>query len=219
MEHAIRYRLRMDEIIPVEMVSYTIHDGRVFFTAPTLFEASLFLGGSQRDDGWFFANVKFLFTIGGDLTGIQGMPQPLLFLTGCNWCIDFPRQPTGMLNKHITDEANARLRYYTPEPPEFQPEAPPKPQPPPNTVDAPLVRVFNFLRGYHFALFFDPALIGFTEFMSLAYQLEILCYQAERMRTLGWAEYLTVEMTPTRKSFRVSYWMYATTISLISRLP
>ena len=46
------------------------------------------------------------------------------------------------------------------------------------------------------------------EFMSLAYQLEILCYQAERMRTLGWAEYLAVEMTSTRKSFKVSYWMY-----------
>src|SRR5882757_4709077 len=54
LEHAIRYRLRMYEIIPVEMVSYTVHDGRVFFTAPKLFEASLFLGGSQRDDGWFF---------------------------------------------------------------------------------------------------------------------------------------------------------------------
>ena len=59
-----------------------------------------------------------------------------------------------MLNRHITDEANARLRYYTPNPPEFQPppEAPPKPQLPANTVDAPLVRVFNFLRKLHFAV-------------------------------------------------------------------
>lgn len=76
MEHAIRYRLRMDEIIPVEMISYAVHDGRVFFIAPKLFEASLFLGGSQQDDGWFFANVRFLFTIGGDLTGIQGTHLP-----------------------------------------------------------------------------------------------------------------------------------------------
>ena len=53
-----------------------------------------------------------------------------------------------MLNRHITDEANARLRYYTPDPPELQPlpEAPPKPQLPTNAVDTPLVRVFNFLR-------------------------------------------------------------------------
>lgn len=78
LEHAIRYRLRMDEIIPVEMVSYAVHDGRVFFTAPKLFEASLLLGGSQQDDGWFFVNVRFLFTIGGDLTGIQGRHQSLL---------------------------------------------------------------------------------------------------------------------------------------------
>lgn len=76
LEHAIHYRLRMDEVVPVEMVSYTVHDGRVFFTAPKLFEASLFLGGSQREDGWYFVNVRFLFTIGGDLTGTQGTHQP-----------------------------------------------------------------------------------------------------------------------------------------------
>lgn len=58
-----------------------------------------------------------------------------------------------MLNRHIMDEANARLRYYIPDPPEPQPppEPPSKPQLPPNTVDAPLVRVFNFLRGFYFA--------------------------------------------------------------------
>jgi len=56
-----------------------------------------------------------------------------------------------MLNRHIADEANARLRYYIPDPPEFQPppEAPPKPQLTANAVDAPLVRVFNFLRGVY----------------------------------------------------------------------
>lgn len=58
-----------------------------------------------------------------------------------------------MLNRHISDEANARLRYYISDPPEPQPspEAPSKPQLPPNTVDAPLARVFNFLRRSHFA--------------------------------------------------------------------
>lgn len=77
-----------------------------------------------------------------------------MYLSGCKLRADFPRQPTGMLNRHITDEANARLRYYIPGLPEPQlpPEAPPKPQLPPNTVDAPLVRVFNFLRGFYFTL-------------------------------------------------------------------
>lgn len=80
MEHAIRYRLRIDEIIPVEMLSYRITDGRVFFTSPKLFEASLFLGGSQHEDGWFFANVNFLFTVGGDVTGTQGESYSLTFI-------------------------------------------------------------------------------------------------------------------------------------------
>jgi len=85
----------MDEIIPVEMVSYTVHDGRVFFTAPKLFEASLFLGGSQRDDGWFFANVLFLFTIGGDLTGIQGARPSARPSFGFQFACRFPSPADG----------------------------------------------------------------------------------------------------------------------------
>lgn len=58
--------------------------------------------------------------------------------------------PTGILKRHITDEANSILAYYLqlPEleqaPPGF--EVPPRPKLPPGYVDAPLVRVFNFLR-------------------------------------------------------------------------
>jgi len=42
--------------------------------------------------------------------------------------------------------------------------------------------------------------------MSLSYQLEILWYQAERMRSLGWAEYLSVQMSPDRKTMKALYW-------------
>ena len=61
------------------------------------------------------------------------------------------------------------------------------------------------------------------EMMSLSYQLEILWYQvgvlpnssqhtqpflqAERMRALGWANYMSVQMTRDRKSMAVSYWL------------
>lgn len=72
MEDAIRYRLRMWEIVPVEMGTGRIADGRVYFTVPGLFEASLCLRGAGREEGWFFVHVKFLLTIGGDLTGMQG---------------------------------------------------------------------------------------------------------------------------------------------------
>ena len=47
-------------------------DGRVFFTIPKLFEVSLCLRGGQKDDGWFFVHVEFLFNVSGDLTGMQG---------------------------------------------------------------------------------------------------------------------------------------------------
>jgi hypothetical protein len=48
-------------------------DGRVYFTAPKLFEVSLCLRGAQKDDGWFFVHVEFLINIGGGLTGLQGV--------------------------------------------------------------------------------------------------------------------------------------------------
>jgi hypothetical protein len=32
--------------------------------------------------------------------------------------------------------------------------------------------------------------------------------QAERMRSLGWADYLSVQMAANRKSMVASYWMY-----------
>lgn len=56
----------------------------------------------------------------------------------------------GVLKRHIQDEADGRLSYYLPlppdpnAPPDYQP--PPRPEVPPGTVDAPLIRLFNFLR-------------------------------------------------------------------------
>ncbi|KAJ6495613.1 mediator complex subunit MED14-domain-containing protein [Mycena vitilis] len=178
MEDAIRYRLRMHEIVPVEMAQHRIADGRVYFTVPNLFEASLCLRGGLREDGWFFVHAEFLITVGGDLTGIQ----------------DFPRTPTGLMKRHITDEADSQLAFYLPLPADHVPPLgatfPVRPQLADDVVDTPLVRVFNFL-----------------QMMSLSYQLEIMWYQAERMRSLGWADYLSVKMSDNRKSFTASYWL------------
>src|SRR5882757_7101555 len=63
-------------------------------------------------------------------------------------CIEFPRTPTGVIKRHITDEADARLAFYLPFPanqPQIS-DAPPRPQLPQDVVDAPLIRVYNFLR-------------------------------------------------------------------------
>ncbi|KAF9497312.1 MED14-domain-containing protein [Pleurotus eryngii] len=176
-EDTIRFRLRTHEPVPIEMSEHHVADGRVYFNVPHLFETSVSLGGAEKDDGWFFVHVEFPINIGGDLTGME----------------EFPRQPSDILKRHITDEADKRLTYYRPPPPApFPPgvEPPSTHQLPEGFVDAPLVRLFNFL-----------------QMMSLSYQLEILWYQAERMRSLGWAEYLSVKMSPDRKSFIATYWI------------
>ena len=65
---------------------------------------------------------------------------------------EFPRKPTGVLKGHLTTEADNRLGCYLPIP---EPEKPPDPTPPApaerpklpeDVVDAPLVRIYNFLR-------------------------------------------------------------------------
>lgn len=91
----------MLELVPVEMSRYRIGafsfyslalrsvcvtrdahdgataDGRVFFNVPKLFECSLCLQGGKKSDGWFFVHVEFLFNVGGDRTGMQGIPRLL----------------------------------------------------------------------------------------------------------------------------------------------
>lgn len=39
-------------------------------------------------------------------------------------------------------------------------------------------------------------------------RLRILALQAERLRSLGWADYLTVSMMNNRRTLAVSYWMF-----------
>lgn len=68
---------------------------------------------------------------------------------------DFPRVPTGIIKRQIADEADARLGFYLPLPddhPPLPPDAPPRPQLSPGVVDAPLVRVYNFLRQYSLSM-------------------------------------------------------------------
>jgi hypothetical protein len=89
MEDVIRFRLRVREIIPVEMSQYRIRacwkccclclcidmfadDGRAFFTVPNSFETSISLTGAGKEDGWFFVHAEFLHNVGGDLVSSQG---------------------------------------------------------------------------------------------------------------------------------------------------
>jgi len=72
LESAIRFRLRLSEIVPMEMSKYRIANGRVYFSVPKLFETSVSLVGVEKTDGWFFIHVEFLINIGGDMTDTQG---------------------------------------------------------------------------------------------------------------------------------------------------
>jgi mediator of RNA polymerase II transcription subunit 14 len=103
-------------------------------------------------------------------------------------------------------------------------DMPPNPQLPEGSVDTPLVRVYNFLRKslqYQLALVViksrndvviipvgNPLVSG-----KLGQIIDWFCFyntppQAERLRSLGWADYLKVEMINHRKTLHVSYWVY-----------
>ena len=152
------------------------------FTVPGLFETSVCMRGAEKDDGWFFVNVKFLISVGGDMSGADGTfaRRGLLKLSFSDFA-EFPQEPTGVLKRHISDEADSRMAYYLPLPKQMDlppdAEVPERPKLPEGTVDAPLVRLYNFLREYHCAnpkpLTHDDPI----EMMSLSYQLQILWYQ------------------------------------------
>jgi mediator of RNA polymerase II transcription subunit 14 len=188
-QDAIQFRLRLNEVIPVEMSRHRIANGRVYFNVPKLFECSLTLKGAQPKDPWSLLHVEFLINIGGDVNSTQ----------------EFPRKPTGIMHGFIKEEIDRQLELYIPKPPpEF---LPPGVEPPPSApelsedvVDAPLIRLYNFL-----------------QMMSMSYQLEALFYQATRMRSLGWAEFLNVSITPNRKVLTVSYWIRKPLSATIAR--
>ena len=100
---------------------------------------------------------------------------------------DFPRKPKGQVKLQISSEADGRLNYYLPtrEQPATHPgvEAPPPRKLPEGVIDAPLVRLFNFLRTSIHSLFKLQLSIKnsyLLEMMSLSYQLEILCFQVSK---------------------------------------
>jgi mediator of RNA polymerase II transcription subunit 14 len=130
-----------------------------------------------------------------------------------------------MLKRHITDEANARLAFYLPIPSDQLPptgiDLPQRPRLPDGVVDTPLVRLYNFLRTFdwprsgsnsdvrrnHVLILSagDPMVPG--RHACFVSRRNIDACQAQRMRSLGWADYMKVEMTNNRKTLTASYWM------------
>lgn len=94
---------------------------------------------------------------------------------------EFPRRPTNFMKQYITDEANARLAFYSPFPCTQAPivPAPPRPQLSEGVVDAPLVRLYNFLRMVFFWM--TPYFIHNT-----AYRDDVLVVSVRNFMVSGW---------------------------------
>jgi mediator of RNA polymerase II transcription subunit 14 len=158
LEDLIRFKLRVTEIVPAEMSQYRIESGRVHFRIPQLFETSLTLNGSSEYDCWLFIHVEFLCLAGGASATLQGTSYRLSSFLQLESCTDFPTRPSGLLEHFIRDEANSQLRCYTPMQPShlsiptdvsvLTPIALPK-----GVVNAPLIRLYNFLRQCELKLY------------------------------------------------------------------
>jgi len=65
---------------------------------------------------------------------------------------EFPRLPTGVTKRFIAVEIMSHLSKYLPVTQPLPPGVEPPPQLPAGTVDAPLIRMFNFLRRLKYAI-------------------------------------------------------------------
>lgn len=92
-------------------------------------------------------DVEFFINVGGDLTRIQGWISSFFPASALTNLLEFPRKPSNIMKKYITDEGNTRLSFYLPLTADNPlPDSVPRPQLPEGVVDVPLVRLYNFLR-------------------------------------------------------------------------
>ncbi|EUC64205.1 Med14-domain protein [Rhizoctonia solani AG-3 Rhs1AP] len=129
---AIRLRLRTKELLPTEMNSYRVADGRVYFTVPNRFIASFTVLGGTNDDPWWCADVEFLFDLKGERST----------------AVQYPRIPPKQMRSLIQQETNALLAHIHNQRVAQMTEGNDLATINRNSdvVDAPLVRAFNFLQ-------------------------------------------------------------------------
>lgn len=77
LEEAIRVRMASSETLPLPLraASHQVSDGRVTLSAPNLFSFALTLSGAKDDDRWFLLSVVFDYKITG--LGQDRFPQDL----------------------------------------------------------------------------------------------------------------------------------------------
>ena len=120
---------------PMTRVPWRIGDGRVVFTVPGMWEATLTYGGGPEEDDegqeqaeWFLLGVTFLFRV-ADARGCESLAPPPSSSSSSSGVSNGARRltrgtawaptPTGPLKEHLVDLCNRQLlrRPYFPPPP------------------------------------------------------------------------------------------------------
>ncbi|PWN18041.1 MED14-domain-containing protein [Microstroma glucosiphilum] len=172
LDTTLHKRLTGYEILPLALqpaleASFKISNGRVELAAPNLFSMSLTLSGEQQDDRWYLLSIRFDYDVTGE--GKERFPNDLwesqreAFIAQANAVLE-PRN-------NLEQEAIADT------PPDLQARA----------QEAPIIRLYNFLRS-----------------QALEYQLDILAYQFSELARLKWRGSITWQWE--QRVLIVKYW-------------
>ncbi|BEI89208.1 uncharacterized protein CcaverHIS019_0205700 [Cutaneotrichosporon cavernicola] len=163
------YRLRCIDYVPPDMVVERVTDGRVYVRGggENGWVAQLSLEGFEDDSKWWLCGFEWAWKVDGAEAAKPFSAQELLqILNMCNQEVLVAQE----VEEHQEQEGKTDGNE--------------------STVDAPLVRVYNFLQH-----------------LSLAYQLEALYSQALAMTQGRWRGQLQVEIDRTKKELRLRYWI------------
>lgn len=228
LEDALRTRMACRELVPAPLSNYTIHDGKVHFHVPGLFQAQLTASGSAQheltpsssDDRWWLLDLTFDVIASGSCAA------------SCNRA--FPRKPKRAYRERLrvwgdqqlspviqsdgVDESNARPLDIAADKTEQGTDVQIAPEKP---TDAPTVNEANpaITATHHDDSLMPTApvqrdaplsrLFAFLQERALHYQMDILQHQAYELCRLNWGSNLRIETAERPRNLTVHYWTQA----------
>ena len=184
----ILYRLKCIDYVPPNLVIEKILDGRAYVTGghgSWRAELSLTGFGEDASSRWWMTGVEWLWKSRSDEKGKGG------------------KRFKGVERQEILDLVNREIL-----PPEDTGAATTaegeNEDNGPKKVDAPLVRLVNFIRKLPQRLDHQA---NMSEHLSLSYQLEVLFQQAMNLSREKWRNHLMVEIDRPKKKLVLKYWM------------
>jgi len=184
----ILYRLKCIDYVPPDLVIEKILDGRAYVTGghgSWRAELSLTGFGEDASSRWWLTGVEWLWKSRSDEKGKGG------------------KRFKGVERQEILDLVNREIL-----PPEDTGAATTaegeNEDNGPKKVDAPLVRLVNFIRKLPRPILYQA---NISEHLSLTYQLEVLFQQAMNLSREKWRNHLMVEIDRPKKKLVLKYWM------------